>query len=251
MTTQVPEVPLWLGMGCGFLVALVALALSLREWRPARLAIIFKLTRHIALPIGISALVLVAIDLLFGLSGMRATILLTPIVAFMWLFIKGRPKMVEAGHTVWIEIGLLGNTMWLFAASITMGAVLTETPVFLGALGHMGLAAFPSPVIFAMIGFIPVGLAVAGFHPTIIGSVLVAITTGVDGRIEPLVVFMLILFGWHCGVILSVSSMSVAIVQRDFMVPLTRLAAGQNLVFALLCSSLISFTYLIWTVTTK
>lgn len=244
-TTHVPEVPLWMGICAGLVAAFMALCLSLREWRLTRILPAFALVRSIALPIFLAAVGLILINLATGLSGMRAIILLTPLVVSLWLAWQPSSVRTAACRRVWAEVGALGNTMWLFAASITMGVVLSETPAFLSALHRSGLASLSSPLIFAIIAFLSILLAILGFHPTVIGSIVVALTAVVGEQLEPLTVFLLILFGWHCGVILSFSSLSVAVVQREFDIPFRSLILGQNLRFTLAFGGLLTIVYAI------
>lgn len=54
---------------------------------------------------------------------------------------------------------------------------------------------------------------------------------------------MLVLYGWFCGALLSISSISLVITQRSFRVPLGVLLHGPNLRFALMLGTLLSAVF--------
>jgi len=246
-SANAPTVPLWLGIGCGVPIAIIGLLVSLGEWNPLKLGHAFALVRQMLWPIVGAALALIGLNALTGLSGMKLVILTTPLAVGIWFLGQGHSAQRMAGRKLFDILGGLGNTMWLFTGSITMGAVLSQTPAVLDVLTHLGLETLPPAAIFGVLVAASIAMACAGLHSTVIGAVIVAVTAGLVDQLGALAVFLLILFGWQCGAMLSMSSLAVAMATRSFHVPLPAIVLGRNLRFAILFGTILIGVYAVWT----
>lgn len=235
-SSNFPGVPLWKIMVVGFSLSAGAIALGLRHASKADFVTLLLIVRKLALPVAGSAAVLVAANSLTGMSSLALIILLVPPLCVLLVFTCASDRQKAVGamtRTLWSDLGGMESEMLLFVGSISMGALLSSNAGFLYLLHHLGLATMPPPLLFPILAFGLVFCAVAGLHASIIGPLVVAIYAGLDGRLSPLAAVVLLLFGWSCASMLSVSSLGVAIVSRSFGVKLRDLVCGENLVFAL------------------
>jgi len=245
-SSHFPDVPLWQPVACGSAVCGIGLAISLRRVRAADLPPILSVIRRLAAPVLGAATVLILANLVTGVSSLSLIILLMPplcLIFTAWTAPDLPGALRQMGRGLWSDLGQMGNEMMLFGASITMGTVLSANPVFLKALSHLGLATLPAPAIFALLVALVIGCALIGLHVSVMGAVLIAVYSGLDGRLAHLAVFLLLIFGWSAGAMLSVSSLAVAIATRSFGVTLREASYGTNLAFMCGLGALMSLAY--------
>jgi hypothetical protein len=85
----------------------------------------------------------------------------------------------------------------------------------------------------ALVPFLGFGLgpllALAGLHPIVAGTVLLALLGPVSGELPDLVEIQVVLFGWMAGAMVSYASLSIVAASGFFDVPVRRLVLGVNL----------------------
>lgn len=231
-SNYLPEVPLWQGIGCGLVLSAIGMLLSLGERNPLRLGASLALVREMGMPVFAAAAFLVIGNALTGMSGVNIIIVTTPVVVTLIVLARHPADLPQLIAPVRRATGGMGNEMMLFVGSICMGTVMADNPHFLALVGHLGVASLPVPVVFAVAVGLAVSTAIVGLHSSVIGAIMVAFTSSLNGLFDPLVVFVLILFGWFCGAMISLSSISVTMVTRSFGTPLGRILHGPNLRFA-------------------
>lgn len=237
--SHLPDVPLWQAIACGAALAGLGLAVSLRsrptEWRGTLASV-----RPVLLPVLGAAAMLVGANALTGLSTLPLIILLMPPLC-LGAILRARPSGLRpVGARLWGEIGRFGNDMLLFTPSIAMGFALKANPGFVMALDGLGLAGLPPVAIMAALVALGLACALAGLHVIVTATILLAIAGGLDGALSALSVFMLVLFAWSTGAMLSMSSLAVAVAVRTFEVPVWSLTHGPNLRLSLLLGTVLA-----------
>ncbi len=231
--SHLPGVPLWQAALCGGLLACVGLAASLRGGRsPARMRATLASVSPILAPVLAAASGLILLNGLTGLSTLHLIILLAPPASVFYVW-RAQPAALPAlGARTWRDLGGMGGDMLLFASSITMGFALQAHPGFDAALAHLGLGGLPMVAIMGLMTAMAILCALAGLHVTVTGAITIAVAAGLDGALSDLAVFLLILFAWSMGAMLSMASLAVAVTGRTFGLPMTRLIYSANLRFA-------------------
>lgn len=239
--SHLPMVPVWQVMLCGMTIAMIGMAISLRRIPPRAILASLALVRRLCLPIGTAAGLLVLANSLTGISGLDIIMVATPVLVLGYAALAGGGSLAVADAAsdprsaflvLFQDLGSLGNEMMLYSASLIMGVSLAANPLFLQIIGSLDLASLPLPVAFYMMVLLSLLGALLGLHGTLICSVLIAVATGLGDQFTPLTVFMLVLYGWFCGALLSVSSISLIIAQRGFRASLGAFLYGPNLRFA-------------------
>lgn len=228
-----PEVPLWQVILCGMAIAAIATLTSMSQAGFSELRAIGKSLRSVAVPVLGASVFLSVVNLLTPMTAMDTIVLTTPGIVLAYALVFHRPMIGTIRQPLTRNLGTLGNEMVLFSFSIAMGMALSVNPVLLQVLGHLDLASLPATATFMLLFVVSIGCALAGMHSSVIGAVMIALTAGLGDQVSAFTCFMVVLFGWFCGAMLSMSSLSVAIVNRTFVVPVRTLVLGTNLRFAL------------------
>ncbi|WP_142781787.1 hypothetical protein [Agrobacterium sp. T29] len=245
-SSNFPDVPLWKIMAVGFCISAFTIIFSLRNANRRDMSSVFGILRKLFLPITGSTATLVIANLVTGMSSLKLIILLVPPLSILFVFLASKDRraaFASVGHSLWSDLGLMGNEMLLFVGSITMGALLSTNPHFLGLLNHLGLSEMPPYLIFPVFALGLIACAVIGLHASIIGPLVVAVYSGLNGQLSPFAAIILLLFGWSNASMLSVSSLGVAIITRSFSVNLRDVVWGENLLFALKLGAFLSASY--------
>lgn len=228
-----PQVPLWQAILCGMGLALIGLALSMGRGAFSGLRRIAPGLGAVAVPVLGASAVLAAVNLLSAMPAMDTIILTAPLAVLAFALIAHRAALPGLQPVLRASLNGLGNEMALFSASVAMGMALTSNPAFRAALDGLDLARLPAVMTFALLVLTAIAGGVLGLHSSVIAAVMLALTAGLGTTFGMLTCFMLVLFGWFCGAMLSMSSLSVAIVNRMFRVPVGPLVLGANLRFAI------------------
>lgn len=231
--SHLPSVALWQASLCGAALAAVGLAASLRGGRDLRsIGAALADVAPVTAPVMLAATALIAANAATGLSTMHLIILLMPPTSLLYVWRMRPASVAPLGARLWRDLGGMGNDMLLFSCSIAMGFALQAHPDFEGALTGLGLDGLPAVALMALLTTMALLCALAGLHVTVTGAVAFAIAGGLDGALGDLAVFLLILFAWSMGAMLSMSSLAVAVAGRAFGVPMGRLIYSANLRFA-------------------
>lgn len=230
---HMPHVPLWQPMACGAVLAALGVLASLRGGRGrAGLAATITAVRPALAPVAGAAGLLVVANAVSGLGTLQLIIVLMPPLCLVYLAAVAPSAAPDALRRVWGDLGTMGGDMLLFAASITMGFALKANPLFAASLAGLGLEQLAPGWIAALLAAVGLVCAVGGLHVTVTATIILAISLGLDGALAPLAVFLLVLYSWTAGAMLSMSSMAVAVGARAVGIPPWQLIFSANLGFA-------------------
>ena len=229
---HLPQVPLWQAMACGAGLAAAGLLASLGGGRGrADLAATFAAVRPALAPVAGAAGLLVAANALTGLGTLQLIIVLMPPLCLAYLAAVAPAAAPGALRRVGGDLGRMGGDMLLFGASIAMGFALKANPLFAEALAGLGLERLAPGWIAALLAGLGLVCALAGLHVTVTATIILAVAVGLDGALAPLAVFLLVLFAWSAGAMLSMSSLAVAVGARTADLSPWRLILSPNLGF--------------------
>lgn len=237
--SHLPGVPLWQAMACGFLLAAVGLAVSLRGGASSLGATLASVRPAVA-PVVAAAVLLVAANALTGLGTLPLIVLAMPPICVAVILWSRPAALPSVAGRLWGDLGRFGNDMLLFAPAIAMGFALKAHPGFQTVLAGLGLGGLPAVAILAVLMLLGVACALAGLHVTVTATILFAIGAGLDGALSDLSLFVLVLFAWSAGAMLSMSSLAVAVAVRTFAVPVLWVVYGPNLRLALALGTLLT-----------
>lgn len=233
-STAFPDVPLWQVFLIGGAISCIALVFSFGKAGSGDIGAVLAVVRKLLPIILASAASLILANAVTGLSSLELIILLSPPACFSFLMLTVEDRRSALQQTVSSarqDLSAMSSEMTLFLSSITMGLVLSVNPAFLDFLQHSGLVALPAPVMYALIWIFMLASTLAGIHSTVLGPVVVAIYSGLEGVISPLAIVVLLLLGWSTATTLSVSSLAVALAARNFDLPIRDMSYGRNLLF--------------------
>jgi hypothetical protein len=230
-----PHLPPWQVFGVGWVFAVAAISLSLLVdgrsggWRA--LPRIVPAFRPILLPLGVATLAVVAMVGLTGLSNLQATIVVMPLFCAFFMSVGGRDRAWRVARMTLERMGRTGDDMLVFTAAVVLGSILLDARDILQAVG--GLMPANVPVLVQIVGLSCVGLALglAGLNAILVGTVVVALASGLPGGLPDLVLALIVLYGWTCASMLSFASMAVVISSRMFQVGVRGLGWGRNASF--------------------
>ena len=234
--TYLPDVPVWqvfaLGGGlavCGLTISLLLFARPLTGDSVRRgLACLAP----IALPMGGAAGLVILASQVLPISTLGAVLLVMPILAGLQLATRPhriRPVMIETRDSM----ARMGDDLAIVSAAMVLGTLAESAPPVRDVFAPWIAAHLPAWAAFGATSATMIGLAVAGVHPMITGTVMMVALTGSALAIADLPLMMAMLFGWGFGAMNSISSLSVVTAGQMFAVRPLILAFGPNLIFAL------------------
>ena len=230
-----PDVPLWQVIGAGLPLAVIGVGLSVALF--GRSGGVRGVLRALAgfgpilAPLGGAMLAVLAAASFTPLGTIQAIVLVMPVLCAAWLLAKRSSLPAAVAQRTWRRLDGLGSDLLVFAAAVSLGRVVLETPWFASLLAQPAVAALPTEVILAGALLLGFALALAGGHSLVIAALIIALLTPFGGRIADLVAVQVILFGAACGAVVSVSALSVLVAAGSFRVPIPVLLFRQNIAF--------------------
>lgn len=185
--------------------------------------------RSLAWPILVLVTLVVVVSSLTPLSTLEVVaVVLPPLCVARLLALPERPvrrAVVGAGH----DLPRMGDELLIFAGALVLGDLITTSGVADVVACGLRLADWPVALVpFLGFGLGPL-LALAGLHPIVAGTVLLALLGPVSGELPDLVEIQVVLFGWMAGAMVSYASLSIVAASGFFDVPVRRLVLGVNL----------------------
>lgn len=240
--TYFPQVPAWQVFTLGGLLAVVALSTGLllyaRPLSGTALRAGLGCLAPVLPPMGGAVLLVVAAAQVLPVSTLGAVLLVMPVLAGLHLLARPhrlRPVVEETRR----GMAAMGDDLAIVSAAMVLGT-LAETAPPIRELVSPWIAAHLPPwaAIGATIG-VMVGFAIAGLHPMITGTVMIASVVGSGLPVPDLPLMIAMLFGWGMGAMNSMSSLSVVTAAQMFRVRALRLAFGPNLLYAAVLSTIV------------
>ena len=228
-----PSQPLWRVMAVGIVLSMlgVALAVLLSGGSLSRLFSALKGFRPLSLPLGGTMLAVVLAASISPFGTIQTIVLVTPLLCLLWIFRHNRFEFKRVTRMTYLNLDRLGNELLLFCAAVTLGRVLQESSLLQSALSQPWLTQLPVSLLIAGVLLLSLGLALLGLHSVVIGTCVMLLVTPFQDRIADLVAIELMLYGWACASMLSLSALSVVLCSNLFHVPTLQLIYGRNIVY--------------------
>lgn len=244
---SVPGVPIWqtaaLGLplaALGMVIAYLGFGGRVGGW-PALVQAALALLPTLPV-IAIAGTCIVLVTSLTTLTSLQAVLLTVPPLCLLDIIRRGRRGLAVVATPIVAatraSLGRINDDIVLAAVAMVLGHVLASNPIVTGFLAE--LAALGLPVIVMIAGGMAFMLlaAVAGMHPIVTMTLVLVTLGGEAGRLAPVVLLELGLYGWSLGTMISMSSVSIAVAAAMFRVPVTELAFAENLRFVLIFGTL-------------
>ena len=237
-----PELQLWQIMATGFVATALGIALSMLlagrsggGWLGLLQAL--KGFRPLAVPLGGTLIIVVIATSLVPLTTIETIIIVLPILCLLWVLSKNIHEVRRIVRTTYQGLDRLGNELLLFCGAVTLGRVMQESSLINSWFSHPLIAELPTAIIIAVIMIIGFVLACLGFHSVVLGSCVMVLLAPFADRIADIVAVHILLFGWSCGALLSLSALSIVVAANLFQVSIPRLILGKNMLFMALYGS--------------
>lgn len=238
----IPHVPLWktilLGLSLatiGLLTALAVLGVRNKGQLAARAA---GALRPIIPVVALTAATVVMVRAITPLSTLEVTSLALPLIAVMLLASQSRPTRRVAITTARQGLDVLGAEVFIVALAFALGSVMRTSPT----MQHLvqGLLGPDLPAV-ALIAIIVAGMVVAGVagvHPIVAASILLAIFIDADVPLADLTLSGAVLLGWACSAMIASVGLIIIVAAGMFQVPRRDMIFGRNMVLVLLFAML-------------
>ena len=236
-----PGQPLWRIMAIGLILTLlgvgVAVLMGGGNWR----ALLPSLSafRPLLLPLGGTMITVVAAASFSPFGTIQTIILVVPMLCLLWILRHNRHEFRRVARATYQNLDRLGNELLLFCAAITLGRVLQESRLLHEVFEQAWLAQLPVSSVIILTLALGLGLALLGVHSVVIGTCIMLLLTPFHDRIADLVAIELMLYGWACASLLSLSALSVVLCSSLFQVSVPRLILGRNILFMALLGLLL------------
>lgn len=234
--TYLPAVPVWQIFALGGALAACGLAIALLMFaRPLSLPGVragLGCLAPIALPMGGAGVLVVLASQVLPVSPLGAVLAVMPVLAALYLASRPHriaPVLAETRDAM----SRLGDDLAIVSAAMMLGTLAETAPPIREVVAPWIAAHLPPWAAFGATAASMVGLATAGIHPMISGTVMMAALAGSGLAIADLPLMAAMLFGWGVGSMNSISSLSLVTAARMFGARPLGLAIGPNLRFAL------------------
>ncbi len=234
--TYLPDVPVWQVFSLGGALAAAGLAIALLlyarplTWEGVRAGL--GCLGPVVAPMGGVALLVMLASQVLPVSTLGAVLVVMPLLAALHL--AARPHRIQPvlGETC-DAMARLGDDIAIISAAMILGTLAETAPPIRDLAAPWIAAHMPPWAAFGATSGSMVLLAIAGLHPMITGTVMMAALAGSGLAIADLPLMLAMMFGWGMGAMNSISSLSVVTAGQMFRVPPLTLAIGPNLLYAL------------------
>ena len=231
-----PQLHLWQIMGVGFVAAGLGITLSILlagrsagGWSGLLRAL--RGFRPLAIPLGGTLAIVVIATSLIPLTTIETIIIVLPILCSLWVLSKNIHEVRRVARTTYQGLDRLGGELLLFCGAVTLGRVMQESSLLNTWFSHPVIAELPTGLVIAIIMAIGFMLACLGFHSVVLGACVMVLLAPFADRIADIVAVHILLFGWSCGALLSLSALSIVVAANLFEVSIPRLILGRNMLF--------------------
>lgn len=239
-----PAVPLWEIMGLGLGLAVFGILFSFltvdRNRGLAPLTQALRSLTPVAVPIAVTALVVVGTTALTGLTTLQALIVGLPVPCFLALISLNIGALRRAVAQTTNGLSRIGTETSILAFATTLGMVFETSLPHMGLLDWLTAQNFAAPVIILIVIMTMNVAGLAGVHAIVTGTVVLVVFTSMPTGVADLVMMQALLVGWGLCSGISIGSLSVATGAAMFRLPPTRLVTRANIVFVFTLSVLIA-----------
>ncbi|NQW10456.1 MAG: hypothetical protein HQ481_11320 [Alphaproteobacteria bacterium] len=234
--TYLPDVPVWqvfsLGGGLAASGLLIALVLFSRPLSMASVRRGLGCLGPVMLPMGVAAGLVVVASQILPVTTLGAVLVVMPVLCAVHLL--GRPHRIGtvAAETK-ASMASMGDDLAIISAAMMLGTLAETAPPIRDLVAPWIALHLPPWTAFGATSATMIGFAVAGIHPMITGTVMMAALAGSGLPIADLPLMLAMMFGWGLGAMNSISSLSVVTAAQMFRVRPMALAFGPNLLYAL------------------
>ena len=234
--TYLPDVPVWQVFTLGGVLAASGLGIALLLFaRPLSMDGVRRglgCLAPVMLPMGAAAGFVILASQTLPVTTLGAVLVVMPVLCALYLL--GRPYRIG---TVLLEtrasMASMGDDIAIISAAMILGTLAETAPPIRELVAPWIAAHLPPWAAFGTTSATMVGLAVAGIHPMITGTVMMAALAGSGLPIADLPLMLAMMFGWGLGAMNSISSLSVVTAAQMFRARPMSLAIGPNLIYAL------------------
>lgn len=234
--TYLPAVPVWQVFALGGALAatghVIGLAMFARPLSVEGVRAGLGCLAPIALPMGGAAVLVVAASQVLPVSTLGAVLVVMPALAALHFAAnphRAAPVLAETRDAM----GRLGDDLAIVSAAMILGTLAETAPPIREVVAPWIAAHLPPWAAFGVTSGSMILFALAGMHPMITGTVMMAAFAGSGLAIADLPLMLAMLFGWGLGSMNSISSLSLITAAQMFRVRPLDLAFGPNLLFTL------------------
>lgn len=230
-----PSLPAWQVFGTGMLVALAIIgSAAVSEGRgrsPAALLATVAAFRPILAPLIGATGAVVATVAFSGLSNLQATIVVMPLFCLYQMLKGGRERTWRVTSLALERMARGGDDMLVFTAAVVLGSILLDSGPVLDVLAHVLPPHPPVPVLIGVLSAVGLGLGLLGLNAILVGTTIVALAAGSAGDLPPIVLALIVLYGWTAASMVSFASLAILISGQMFQVDTRRLTWSGNVPF--------------------
>ena len=230
-----PSLPAWQVFGTGMLVALAIIgSAAVSEGRgrsPAALLATVAAFRPILAPLIGATGAVVATVAFSGLSNLQATIVVMPLFCLYQMLKGGRERTWRVTSLALERMARGGDDMLVFTAAVVLGSILLDSGPVLDVLAHVLPPHPPVPVLIGVLSAVGLGLGLLGLNAILVGTTIVALAAGSAGDLPPIVLALIVLYGWTAASMVSFASLAILISGQMFQVETRRLTWSGNVPF--------------------
>lgn len=239
-----PAVPLWEIMGLGLALALLGIFFSFlmvdRNRGLVPLLQAMKSLTPVAIPIAITALVVVGTTALTSLTTLQALIVGLPVPCLAALVSLEGGALRRALAQTAQGLSRIGTETCILVFATTLGMVFEASLPHMGLLSWLEAQNFPAPLIILIVIMTMNVAGLSGVHAIVTGTMLLVVFTSVPTGVADLVLMQALLVGWGLCSGISIGSLSVATGAAMFQLAPTRLVSRENIIFVFVLSMILT-----------
>jgi hypothetical protein len=171
-----------------------------------------------------------------GLSTLGSVLVTMPLLVTVQLLFRPVIALDVVRETV-RGFDRLGDDLLLITASMGLATAVVATAQIADQLSFLVALEIPATVVIAGMLLIQLLPAMAGVHPIITATVVLAAFTSQPLNVYPLILFQAMVAGWSLGTMVSMSAISVVTTANMFNLAPLQLAYGRNLGYALVTAA--------------
>lgn len=239
-----PAVPLWEIMGLGLALAVLGIFFSFlmvdRNRGLVPLLQAMKSLTPVAIPIAITALVVVGTTALTSLTTLQALIAGLPVPCLVALVTLQGGTLRRALTQTAQGLSRIGTETCILVFATTLGMVFEASLPHMGLLSWLEAQNFPAPLIILIVIMTMNIAGLSGVHAIVTGTMLLVVFTSVPTGVADLVLMQALLIGWGLCSGISIGSLSVATGAAMFQMAPTRLVSRENIIFVFVLSMILT-----------
>ena len=241
-SSYLPEVPAWQVFALGFVLMVTALLIAILMFaRPLDISAVvqaLKCLLPVLLYLFVAVGAVMAVSAFTDLSTLGAVLVTMPcLVAVNLLF---RPIIMgEVLRETARGFDRLGDDLLLISTSMGLATAVVATSQIADQLTILVALDIPAVVVIAGMLLVQLLPAMAGVHPIITATVVLAALTSQPLTVHPLILFQAMVAGWSLGTMVSMSAISVVTTANMFSLAPLQLAYGRNLGYSLVTAAVV------------